>query len=361
MRARSVSRRAAAAISSPTTTKSMFRRKEQLEICNTRNSDNTIIKIPIQSSQSFLSNTTTTTFSIDFPDIGKCVGIRFLPCSKETETQEPNWNELESYLHPEELQYGLDPNKTSQKSRTTFFLGRLAMRMALSLACEDDDECVVATPYDTLPLPPIVSRSDGAILKDSHGRPKVPHGFLGSISHKKNIGVALVTNSAVENEDSNSVLSAAPPSRGIGVDIEQRFSNSRGIAKRILTPCELGTLGKLDGVSAEEEVLLRFSLKEAVYKAMHPLINQFVGFQEAEITPHNNGTATVYLNLTSGAHTELLDENSITAHWRKVVLVDTVNNVEQERADNSMDTNDDCDDGLEPFFVTGSIVSLKKV
>ena len=56
-------------------------------------------------------------------------------------------------------------------------------------------------------------------------------------------------------------------------------------------------------------------MKESVYKAMHPLINQRVGFQEAEITPHNDGTASVTLNIKSGAHTRL---RSVKAHWRRV-------------------------------------------
>ena len=59
------------------------------------------------------------------------------------------------------------------------------------------------------------------------------------------------------------------------------------------------------------------SLKESVYKAMHPLICQFVGFQEAEITPHADGTATVSLNLKNGAH-KLISEKDTTAHWRRV-------------------------------------------
>lgn len=68
------------------------------------------------------------------------------------------------------------------------------------------------------------------------------------------------------------------------------------------------------GISIEEEVLLRFSLKESVYKAIHPLICQYVAFQEAEIKPLDDGTADVKLNLKSGAHNII---NKITAHWRR--------------------------------------------
>ena len=48
---------------------------------------------------------------------------------------------------------------------------------------------------------------------------------------------------------------------------------------------------------------------------MHPLISQWVGFQEAEIEPHDDGTATVKLNLKSGAHEQF---QSIDAHWRRL-------------------------------------------
>ena len=109
--------------------------------------------------------------------------------------------------------------------------------------------------------------------------------------------------------------SLSPPTIGVGVDIEQSFSRRRNIAKKILTPNELEDLGKLDGVTRDEEVLLRFSLKESVYKAMHPLICQFVGFQEAEIKPHNDGTATVLLNLKSGQQDRFQE---VKAHWRRI-------------------------------------------
>ena len=64
-----------------------------------------------------------------------------------------------------------------------------------------------------------------------------------------------------------------------------------------------------------EEVLLRFSIKESLYKAMHPLICQFVGFKEAEVTPNPDGSVGVHLNLKSGAHDRF---DSVQAHWRIV-------------------------------------------
>ena len=61
--------------------------------------------------------------------------------------------------------------------------------------------------------------------------------------------------------------------------------------------------------------MLRFSLKESLYKALHPLICQYVGFQEAEVMPYADGTATVRWNLKSGIHERF---GKVTAHWRRI-------------------------------------------
>jgi 4'-phosphopantetheinyl transferase EntD len=58
-----------------------------------------------------------------------------------------------------------------------------------------------------------------------------------------------------------------------------------------------------------------FSLKEAIYKATHPFICEHVGFRQAEVTPHPDGTATCVWYLPSGAHKRL---GATTAHWRKL-------------------------------------------
>lgn len=46
--------------------------------------------------------------------------------------------------------------------------------------------------------------------------------------------------------------------------------------------CELGALQEA-GVSIESELLLRFSLKESVYKAIHPFVRRYVSFHEVGI------------------------------------------------------------------------------
>jgi phosphopantetheine--protein transferase-like protein len=262
-----------------------------------------------------------TVFSLDVPE-GKCVALRLsnpyqaksLPTSLDPYQIQSNPNHwLRQILHPEEIEYGCQ--LSSEPARISFFMGRLAMRTALAQAHGNDttnDSWEYEDGIGGFAQLPIVTSLDQSILKDEHGRPQVPQGFIGSISHKATTGVALIAPIPASYNDKECQMT---PKIGIGVDIEQAFSRRRNIAKKILTPNELNDLGNLNGVTRDEEVLLRFSLKESVYKAMHPLICQFVGFQEAEIKPHSDGTATINLFLKSGAH-EMFKETK--AHWRRI-------------------------------------------
>mmetsp|Transcript_25251 Transcript_25251/g.35607 ORF Transcript_25251/g.35607 Transcript_25251/m.35607 type:complete len:437 (+) Transcript_25251:320-1630(+) len=249
-------------------------------------------------------------FSCTLPE-GRCVGLSFkdsltleiLSSSSVDENNENN-NTLEKHwiydlLHPKEIEYGL--GLKNDRNRHTFFLGRLAMREALRI-----EHNIIA---------------NDPILKDEHKRPRIPKGYLGSISHKDTIGVALVAVNDNEDNDSTSSLmlpsseKTQQPKLGIGIDIERTATGRPSVAKYILTKQEIDELGQIEGMTNDEETLLRFSLKESLYKAMHPLICQYVGFQEAEVTPHANGTATFRLNIKTGVHEQF---GPITAHWRRL-------------------------------------------
>lgn len=66
-----------------------------------------------------------------------------------------------------------------------------------------------------------------------------------------------------------------------GVDIElPGVRRRKDLRRRVLTPQECDNLGGVPGVSEEEEVLLRFSMKEAVYKAAHPFLRRPLGFKD---------------------------------------------------------------------------------
>jgi len=238
-------------------------------------------------------------FDVHLPE-GRCVGVRInhliaLDADSSSSSSSSSFNTTATsstntsttavfapwvyeVLHPLEVQYaGQIPSETTRKS---FVGGRLALRQAM--------ECQI---------------HDCVILKDTYGRPNIPPSFRGSISHKGDVAVAMVAPTTAEGETD----------WAIGVDLEVRQKGHSRIGSRILTKSEQNNLGLVDGICAEEEVLLRFSVKEALYKAMHPLICHYVGFQEAEVRPSNNGAVNVRLNLNSGAHEDFA---SVTAHWK---------------------------------------------
>lgn len=227
-----------------------------------------------------------TLFDLELPE-GRCIGLEVLESNEKDISaesilsDESHW--LRSCLHPDETDYLL--NQQHPAKAKTFILGRLAMRSLL--------------------------KTNQPLLKDPYGRPNLPQGYLGSISHKHNVGVALLRS----DDDLNEHNHQQHQKMGVGVDIEGTTTKHRSIAKKILTDRELGELGQLNNVSADEEILLRFSLKEALYKAVHPLICQFVSFREAEVHPHNDGTATLTWMIKSGVHE---DFDRVTAHWRRL-------------------------------------------
>ena len=105
--------------------------------------------------------------------------------------------------------------------------------------------------------------SDAAILSDDRGAPALPPGWVGSVSHKRELATALV----------------APAGTGhIGVDLEHAAAPRTDIARRILTPREQAALP-----DRGRAVTLRFSIKEAIYKAIDPYVRRYVGFTEVEL------------------------------------------------------------------------------
>eukprot|EP00535_Pseudo-nitzschia_heimii_P006765 CAMPEP_0197185274 /NCGR_PEP_ID=MMETSP1423-20130617/11595_1 /TAXON_ID=476441 /ORGANISM="Pseudo-nitzschia heimii, Strain UNC1101" /LENGTH=244 /DNA_ID=CAMNT_0042636297 /DNA_START=180 /DNA_END=911 /DNA_ORIENTATION=+ len=202
-------------------------------------------------------------FDISLPE-GRCIGVATanetdcFPQDLSDESTIERYRWLRSVLHEEEIKFGA----TLKKTRNSFWLGRTALRMALN--------------------------SPGyPILRDEYGRPQLKEDLFCSVSHKPGKGVAIISPPLKDKEKSNIVLS------GVGIDLESTSRQGRpSIAKRILTANERESMGNLPDISVDEEVLLRFSLKEAIYKAAHPLLRQYVGFQEAEVTPYSDGTAS---------------------------------------------------------------------
>ena len=91
------------------------------------------------------------------------------------------------------------------------------------------------------------------------------------------------------------------------------------LANRILTEDERASLGPIQDTnhtgsdlpnnlaycvnSKEEDVMLRFSFKEAIFKAIHPYLARSVDFTEVEVFPKSNGQAEVTFRLNTNGST----------------------------------------------------------
>jgi enterobactin synthetase component D len=185
-------------------------------------------------------------FDLELPH-GRCVGVRLPEAVGVIEAL------AEAALLPEERAYA---SSLGAVRRRTWMGGRIALRQALARAGID--------------APPV--------LADGRGAPALPPGVAGSISHKEDMAVALV---------------AREPRAKVGVDIERDAPGTRDISRKVLTDEELAELAKLGSTERAREVLLRFSAKEAIYKALDPFVKRYVAFREVALTPRADGTSAV--------------------------------------------------------------------
>lgn len=148
-------------------------------------------------------------------------------------------------LHPQERAWAetLPPVR-----RRDYLGGRIALRAALAAADLADD---------------------APILHDDRGAPRVPAKALASVSHKGGWAAAVAT---PRHRD-----------RSIGLDLEHAAPSRIDISARVCTERELAALAGLPEHERGLAVTLRFSAKEAVYKAIDPWLRRYIGFREVEV------------------------------------------------------------------------------
>lgn len=127
---------------------------------------------------------------------------------------------------------------------------------------------------------------------DDRGAPRLPPGAVGSISHKIDLAIA---------------LAAAAGGQTVGIDLERRGPRRIDLSRRVLTPAEQAALAGLAPPARGDAVVRTFALKEAVYKAIDPFLRRYVGFQEVEVWPADDGLARVEPLADWGL--------AIEAHW----------------------------------------------
>lgn len=108
------------------------------------------------------------------------------------------------------------------------------------------------------------------IGRGSHNEPLWPPGIVGSISHSS--GICIV------------VLASSNAMEFIGIDVESCTADVTKIGKLIMTPRELQRRSTADAVTLDERTRVTFCAKEAVFKAIFPLVARFVDFQEVALT-----------------------------------------------------------------------------
>jgi 4'-phosphopantetheinyl transferase EntD len=112
----------------------------------------------------------------------------------------------------------------------------------------------------------------GPLLVEPSRAPRWPEGFVGSISH--GAGLCLVA------------VARRGTLLGLGVDVESDAPLDERLARRVCTEPELRAFARSgDALEAGRLAKLAFSAKEALYKCVHPLFGQPLGFADAAIEP----------------------------------------------------------------------------
>jgi len=117
------------------------------------------------------------------------------------------------------------------------------------------------------------------ILAAEDRSPKWPEGILGSISHSRTWCAAVIAK-------------RASPLLGLGIDIEDQRPLKQDLFAEILTAEEIHAMEThLPTADHSTHVLAIFGMKEAVFKAMHPLGNHGLGFHAMEVNGLAQGMA----------------------------------------------------------------------
>lgn len=103
-----------------------------------------------------------------------------------------------------------------------------------------------------------------AIPRASNRSPVWPQGFVGSLAHDEAMGIAAIARSS--------------DFAALGVDIEPNQALGADLVALVATPLEIRRYPP-----RVVESRLLFVIKEAVYKALHPLDGRFLEFQDVEV------------------------------------------------------------------------------
>lgn len=166
-------------------------------------------------------------------------------------------------LHPTEAQHMSNLGPTRKLS---FAGGRLALRRAIRAAEALGDA--------------------GPVLPGELGAPTLPKGLVGSISHTHGLAAAIVGTPPPDADQA-----------AVGIDVEHTSrQTSPRLARRILAPVEREQMER-DELELPDRagLTLRFSLKEALYKALHPILRRPIEWHSVCVRPLRDGSCELDL------------------------------------------------------------------
>lgn len=176
-------------------------------------------------------------------------------------------------LHPKEAAFASEERGRRQIEVTG---GRLAFRAAAGAIGAD----VSAWP----------------LLADSARVPLGPPGLTVSLTHKEDLAIAFVGDSAAGL---------------VGIDLEGGPRDRSAIMSRVCRPEELSVVQALPEAERWPNVMIRFAVKEAIYKAIAPQLGRFFGFQAARVDVESKHRVAITMFLEAEAPTYDLDSELV--------------------------------------------------
>lgn len=127
--------------------------------------------------------------------------------------------------------------------------------------------------------------TDFLLSNDVERAPVWPTGIVGSLTHTG--GRAVI------------ITAAADVDYQIGVDVEKLIdpAKARELCSMIVSESELDFF-KQRGISLDLALTLAFSLKESLFKALYPVLRQFIGFHAAGVIDLDIAAGCATLELT---------------------------------------------------------------
>ncbi|WP_039057006.1 4'-phosphopantetheinyl transferase superfamily protein [Enterobacter sp. Bisph1] len=142
---------------------------------------------------------------------------------------------------------------------------------------------------------------DGHVGSSASRAPVWPAGWCGSLTHSHGHAMAVI----------------APVDAGLspGIDIEMFDGKTmRETAEMFTSPQERQLLANC-GVEYETALLITFSAKESLFKALYPQVGNFFGFDAARVCALDMTTGTITLTLTLSLTPERPQGSQLSGHF----------------------------------------------